>query len=94
MLNKPFVRVYYIEFPIIIRGFPHEIRIFCLLLAGKGPALNLVGQEGVLDMLPISSLMVSSLFLCDLSSDAAKGQYNSAQGGHHRGIGRAIFFPL
>ena len=24
----PFIRVYYIEFPIIIRGFPSEIRYF------------------------------------------------------------------
>ena len=25
-----FIRVYYIEFPIRIRGFPYEIRYFCL----------------------------------------------------------------
>ena len=27
-MNKPFITVYYIEFPIIIRGFPNEIRDF------------------------------------------------------------------
>ena len=26
VLDKPFIRVYYIKFPIRIRGFPHEIR--------------------------------------------------------------------
>ena len=42
-----FIRVYYIEFPIRIRGFPNEIRYFCARTAmgpaaavGPGPSLG------------------------------------------------------